>query len=64
MMTLELDKYRDLLSVKDLMAIFDVSQSTIYKELNEGKFGKPLRIGRAYKIPKSYILNKFFVNYE
>jgi len=58
-----LPQYRDLLSVADLAEIFGVSKNTIYKEIHEGKFGTPIQIGRAFKIPKTYIINKFFINY-
>ena len=54
---------KDLLSVQDLAELFEVSEETIYKEIKLGKFGSPIRIGRAYKIPKGFILDKFFVNY-
>ena len=61
---MELSKYPDLLTVDHLMEIFGVSKQTIYKEIRQGKFGTPISIGRAYKIPRMYILNKFFVNYQ
>ncbi|MCL2717237.1 MAG: DUF3102 domain-containing protein [Lachnospiraceae bacterium] len=47
-----------------LSKIFSVSKQTIYKEMKSGKFGEPVRIGRAYKIPKIFIWNKFFINYN
>ena len=55
-----LSGYRDLLSVEDLTKIFEVSKQTIYKSLREGAFGTPIQIGRAYKIPKIYILHRYF----
>ena len=55
-----LSEYRDLLSVKDLANIFDVSKQTIYKEMKCGKFGTPIKIGRAFKIPKKFIIQKYF----
>jgi len=55
-----LTEYKDLLSVKDLMNIFGASQQTIYKKMKGGEFGNPIKIGRAYKIPKLHLLNKFF----
>ena len=55
-----LDSYRDLLSVEDLSAIFMVSKQTIYKALKSGEFGDPIQIGRAYRIPKIYILQRYF----
>ena len=58
-----LENYKDLLSIKDLSEIFDVSKQTIYKEIQNGKFGKPIQIGRAFKIPKIYILQKYFYDY-
>lgn len=56
-------EYKDLLSVTDLSKIFEVSKQTIYKEIKDGKFGSPIKIGRTYKVPKIYILQKFFHNY-
>lgn len=61
---MNLDQYKDLLSVEDLVALFGVSKQTVYKEIKQGKFGKPICIGRAYKIPRTYIWNKFFANYQ
>jgi len=52
--------YKDLLSVKDLMEIFEVSKQTVYKELKNGKFGNPIVIGRSIKIPKNYIIQRYF----
>ena len=57
-------EYNDLLSINDLAAIFKVSKQTIYKEVRDGKFGTPFQIGRAYKIPKAYVINKYFTEYE
>ena len=59
-----LDEYKDLLSVQDLMKIFGVSKATIYKEIKQGKFGTPICIGRSFKIPRIYVYNKFFANYQ
>jgi len=55
-----LSEYKDLLSVNDLAEIFEVSKQTIYKELNAGKFGEPITIGREYKIPKLRLLQQYF----
>jgi len=60
---MELTKYKDLLSVDDLTKIFNVSKTTIYKEIKQGKFGVPIQVGRAFKIPKNYVLKKYFSNY-
>jgi predicted DNA-binding transcriptional regulator AlpA len=59
-----LERYPDMLSVKHLTEIFGVSKQTIYKEMRDGKFGKPIFIGRSYKIPRIYIWEKFFENYK
>ncbi|MCL2199097.1 MAG: hypothetical protein FWB80_09255 [Defluviitaleaceae bacterium] len=58
-----LNNYGDLLSVSDLVDLFGVSRQTIYKEIMQRKFGNPICIGRAFKIPKIYLWNKFFANY-
>ena len=55
-----LSNYRDLLSVYDLAEIFGVSKNTIYKSIREGKFGTPISMGRAYRIPKIVVIKKFF----
>ena len=55
-----LEHYGDLMSVKDLSSFFGVSSQTIYRELRDGKFGKPLKIGREHRIPKVYVLEKYF----
>ena len=59
-----LDEYKDLLSARDLSKIFSVSIGTIYKEIENGKFGIPIKIGRSYKFPKLYIIREFFENYK
>ena len=58
-----LDNYNDFLSVQNLAEIFGTTKGTIYKELHAGKFGIPLKIGRTYKIPKLYILQRYFNGY-
>ena len=55
-----LSGYGDLLSADELAKIFRVSKQTIYKEIRAGKFGKAIQIGRAYLIPKIYILKEYF----
>jgi len=59
-----LRNYNDLLTIEDLSAIFEVSKNTIYKSVKDGKFGTPIQIGRAYKVPKVYVIKKFFKNYS
>ena len=59
-----LENYKDLLSVDDLAQIFGVCKKTIYNEIREGKFGKPIKIGRAFKVPKIYVINRFITNYQ
>ena len=59
-----LSEYRDLLSAKDLSKIFSVGMDTIYREIKAGKFGSPIQIGRAFKVPKAYIIRKYFDGYK
>ena len=49
---MNIDKYPDLLSVRHLTEIFNVSKNTIYKEIKAGKFGTPIQIGRSLKAPR------------
>jgi excisionase family DNA binding protein len=55
-----LDNYKDLLSVENLAEIFETTKNTIYKEIQRGKFGSPIKIGRKYRIPKTLVREKFF----
>jgi len=59
-----LSDYGDLLNINDLSKIFKVSKNTIYKSIKDGKFGIPIQIGRAFKIPKIYVVKKFFFDYK
>jgi predicted DNA-binding transcriptional regulator AlpA len=61
---MELINYRDLLSVDDLTEIFNVSKTTIYKEIKQGKFGMPIHIGRSFKVPRMYVWDTYFANYK
>lgn len=55
-----LDNYKDLLSATDLAEIFGTTKTTIYKEIQRGKFGEPLKIGRKYVVPKTIVRSRFF----
>ena len=55
--------YKDLLSVKDLCRIFEISKQTVYREIQRGKFGDTIRIGRAHKVPKAYVVQRYFSNF-
>jgi len=61
---MKINECKDLLSVQDLTQIFGVSKQTIYKEIKQGKFGTPICIGRSFKVPRIYVFNKFFANYQ
>ena len=60
--SIPLNDYGDLLSVKDLSELLGVSEQTVYKEIKNGKFGEPLKFGRAYRIPKIAIIQRYFLN--
>ena len=62
--SIPLESYRDLLTVDDLAQIFNVSRKTIYKEIRDGKFGKPIKIGRSFKIPKIFVISRFITDYQ
>jgi predicted DNA-binding protein YlxM (UPF0122 family) len=57
-----LNGYSDLLCVKDLANIFAVSKQTVYKEIRNGKFGVPIRVGRALMIPKLQLIRNIIDN--
>ena len=58
-----LSEYNDMLSASDLSELFGVSKKTIYKEIRDGKFGTPIKIGRAFIVPKAFIISQFIANY-
>ena len=47
--------YPDVLDVNQVGAILGVSTKTVYRLLNEGLLAS-LKVGRAFKIPKLYVL--------
>jgi excisionase family DNA binding protein len=47
--------YPDVLDVSQVSAILGVSTKTVYRLLNSGELAS-LKIGRAFKIPKLYVL--------
>lgn len=47
--------YPDILNVNQVSEILNVSTKTVYRLLNEGALDS-LKVGRAYKIPKLYVL--------
>jgi excisionase family DNA binding protein len=47
--------YPDVLNVGHVSAILGVSSKTVYRLLNEGLLPS-LKVGRAFKIPKLYML--------
>jgi len=50
-----LQDYPDILDVNQVSTILGVSSKTVYRLLNEGSL-ESLKIGRAFKIPKLYVL--------
>lgn len=49
------EKYKDILSVKELCKALNICQSIAYKLLKENQI-KYIRIGNIYKIPKKYLI--------
>ena len=47
--------YPDVLDVKQVGELLNISTKTVYRLLNEGTLDS-LKVGRAYKIPKLYVL--------
>ncbi len=50
-----LEKYNDVLSVKDLYEILPIGRNNIYKLLNSNKI-KNIRVGNKIIIPKPYVV--------
>lgn len=49
-----LKEYPDVLEVKDLCSVLDISQKTAYGLLRKGVI-QHIRIGRVYKVPKKSV---------
>jgi len=47
--------YPDILNVQQVGELLNVSTKTVYRLLNNGALDS-LKVGRAYKIPKLYVL--------
>ena len=47
--------YPDVLDVKQVSELLNVSSKTVYRLINEGKLAS-LKVGRAFKIPKIHLL--------
>jgi hypothetical protein len=58
-----IEDFGDLLTTQDLSKLFGMSIKTAYKEIGAGSFGKPLKFGREYRIPKIYIVQRYFGGY-
>jgi excisionase family DNA binding protein len=47
--------YPDVLDVNQVGTILGISSKTVYRLLNEGSLAS-LKVGRAFKIPKLYVM--------
>ena len=56
-----LEKYNDLLNVKELAEILRVSTNVVYDMIKKDKL-KVYRFGRDYKCPKTWLIEKYFAN--
>lgn len=59
-----LTDYSEMLDSADLAKIFNVSKDLIQDQMRQGYFGSLIVIGRRKRVPKSYVLDKFFTNYQ
>ena len=51
-----LDKFNDVLTVKDLYEAIPIGKNAIYKLINDGKI-KSIRVGKKIIIPKKEVIN-------
>ena len=51
-----LDKYNDIISVKELCDILQIGKNTAYNLLRTGHI-HGVKIGSTYKIPKKYLID-------
>ena len=50
------EQYKDVITVEDLCAMLAIGKNTAYSLLSSGAV-KSIRIGKTYKIPKSYVID-------
>jgi len=55
-----MEHFGDLMTVKDLSKLLGISSQTVYKEIKNGTFGKPLKFGREYRIAKINVMGICF----
>ena len=48
-------KYPDVVSVSELMDMLHIGKNTAYELLQSGKI-KSIKIGKKYRIPKSFVI--------
>ena len=48
-------KYPDVVSVSELMDMLHIGKNTAYELLQSGKI-KSIKIGKKYRIPKSFVM--------
>ena len=56
-----LDKYPDLLTVKETAEVLRVSKAVIYNMIKEGTL-KVYKFGREYKCPKLWLIENYLTN--
>ena len=58
-----LENYPDVLDIQQLCEILNISVATGYQLLRQKKI-ESLKVGRAYRIPKIYLLRYLQINVE
>ena len=48
-------KYPDVVSIKELTVMLNISKNTAYELLRSGKL-KSIKIGKQYRIPKQFVI--------
>ena len=56
-----LEKYNDLLTVKEIAEILRVSTNVVYEMIKKGHI-KTHRFGRDYKCPKTWLIDKYLAD--
>jgi len=56
-----LEKYKDLLTVKEIAQILRVSENVIYAMIKNGTI-KAFRFGRQYKCPKLWLIENYLIS--
>ena len=55
------DEYPDILTISDIMRALDIGRNKAYNLLKNNQI-KSIKIGKSYRVPKSYLIEYIYNN--